>query len=177
MEKNEFRLDREEFVSEKTVTEQTFEHPMEKDFVLPDYCPDIFKVLKCFVKPVITSRGINGSRLTYDGEVKIRVIYSSENSAGINCIEQSVTFSKTAELEGECINPEVTIIPTCEYVNCRVVNQRRIDIRGAVSAAVRVVCEEPMECICSAFGGGIQLKKQLCTLPVKRICAAKKILC
>ena len=39
------------------------EIPIDLDFSLPDYCPDIQRILKCHVCPNITARNISGDRL------------------------------------------------------------------------------------------------------------------
>ena len=173
--KNDFRLNRETFTAGRVYLEETYEHPVEKDFVLPDYYPDIFRVLKCFVNPVVTSRGINANKLSFEGTAVIRVLYISENSSAVNCIEAKVPFSKSVEFQGECLNPSVQITSACEYINCRVVNQRRLDVRGAVTTSVKIVGEETANVVTDAFGEGIQLKKTLCSLPAKRITVAKRV--
>lgn len=175
MENTDFKLNRETFTAAKTLLEGNYEQSVEKDFVLPDYYPDIFRILKCFVMPRIISHSINGDKLTFEAEALIRVLYVSENDNRVNCIEQKAAFSKTADLTGVCRNPSVTVTPKCDYVNCRVVNQRRLDIRGAVTSYVKVVCEESVSVVTDAFGGNIQLKKQLCNYPAKRLTAAKRI--
>ena len=69
----------------------------------------------------------------------------------------------------------VSLNPRCDYVNCRVVNQRRLDIRGAVSIGVKVVGEVSRPVVTDAFGCNIQLKKTPVTYPTKRLTAAKRI--
>lgn len=40
------------------------ERPVDCDFVLPDYLPDIAAVLKCTMKPVVQSKQLSGDRLS-----------------------------------------------------------------------------------------------------------------
>lgn len=175
MENMDFKLNRETFTTTKVLLETAAEQSVEKDFVLPDYYPDIFKVLKCLVTPRIISHSINGGKLSFEAAVTIKVLYLSENDKRINCIEQKVNFSKSADLNGSCQNPAVTVTPKCDYINCRVVNQRRIDVRGAVTTNIKVVGEELESVVTDAFGSGIQLKKELVTYPAKRLTAAKRV--
>ena len=175
MENKEFKVNRETFSTERTVLNASFEQAVERDFVLPDYYPDIFRILKCIVIPKILSHSINGEKISYEMAVLVRVLYQSENDKRVNCIEQKMNYSKTADLTGSCTNPMVTIIPRCDYVNCRVVNQRRLDIRGAVSSMVKVQGEVKQPVIVDAYGCNIQLRKQLCTYPSKRLTASKRV--
>lgn len=171
----EFKVNRECFTASNIALDITTEQAVERDFVLPDYCPDIFRILKCRVIPQVTSHSINGDKLTYELSVTIKVLYQSEGSSKVSCIEQKLDYTKTADLNGECRNPMITITPRVDYINCRVVNQRRLDVRGAVSARVKVVCEKSQEIVTDAFGANIQLKKTPVTYAAKRLVSSKRV--
>lgn len=175
MDTMDFKVNREIFTVGAVVLDTSCEQSVERDFVLPDYCPDIFRVLKCRVIPKIVSQSINGEKLTFELSVFIRVLYQSEGSSKINCLEQKSNYTKTVEINGECSNPVISIIPHTDYVNCRVVNQRRLDVRGAVTSRVKVSGEKKQPVIIDAFGGNIQLKKTLVTYPAKRLVASKRV--
>lgn len=155
-------------VSEK-IYDGVQEQSVELDYILPDYYPDIFKLIKCCIVPSVISSSINGDSLTYELLADIRILYCSEKDNNIQCINQKMTYSKTVQL-GESVNkPVVSIMPKADHINCRVVNQRRIDMRGAVSIKVKVTGETSQEVICDIFGMNAQMKK----FPVEY--AAKKI--
>ena len=59
------------------------EVPVDMDFSLPDYCPDIQKILKCRVIPNISSKSISGDRLNIEGTAKIKTIYLDAESKKI----------------------------------------------------------------------------------------------
>lgn len=157
-----------------TALDTSFEQSVEKDFVLPDYCPDVFRILKCKVCPRVVSQSINGDRLTIDTDAVIRVLYLSENSGRINLLEHKLSFSKTLDL-GNCTGPIVRSDARLDYVNCRVVNQRRVDIRGAYTVRVKVTGECRKNFITDADGCGIQLKKIQTAYPAQRLTASKRI--
>ena len=159
-----------------------YEQAVETDYILPDYYPDIFRVLKCRIMPRIVSHSIIGNdlsgdskKLSYELEAVIKVWYLSENSKVINCIEQKMSFSKSADAMISSSCPEISIIPKTDYVNCRVVNQRRLDIRGAVSTKIRICDEKKQSVVSDACGCNIQLKKSLISFPSGRLVASKKI--
>ena len=146
----------------------------EHDFILPDYCPDIFRVLRCSVIPAVTSSGLSGSRLSFDLSITIRVIYRSENGS-IFCVEHSGQFTRSADVPGDVRSPFVRITPAMQSVGCRVVDKRRLEVRGNVACRVRVEAERICELVSGASGGGIQLRKQPAVFPAKRLTAAKRI--
>lgn len=153
----------------------TEELPLERDIVLPDYYPDVFRILRCTAEPRLASQSISGGRLTFDITVTVRVLYLTEGSRRINCIEQNAEISRTIDVEGECDSPEVMIDLACRGVSCRAKGSRRIDVRGTVCAAVKVSCRREKTVITGGTGCGIQLRRQTVTYPVKRLSAYKRI--
>ncbi|MDE6727005.1 MAG: DUF3794 domain-containing protein [Oscillospiraceae bacterium] len=119
------------------------EQGVELDYVLPDYCPDIFKVLSCALTPRIVSYNVSGDcRLNIDGIVYIKVLYLAENSDNVQCIDGRYTYSKTVDMSrknsaAEPIDPIVTLQMKSDYCSCRAVSSRRIDVRGAVSCRIK----------------------------------------
>lgn len=171
----DFRLDREQAVSAVRVLDTEVTQAVEHDFILPDYCPDIFRVLRCSVTPGITSTGINGSRLSFDLSVVIRVIYRSPDGCGVHCVEHTHEFTRTVDLPPDTVDPSVNVTPTVQQVNCRVVDKRRLDVRGSVLCKVTVDGRRTVEVLKGAFGGGIQLKKVQTVYPSRRLVSAKRI--
>ena len=100
----ELRTDREHAVSSLRVLDTEITQAAEHDFILPDYCPDIFRVLKCSIVPGVTSIGINGSRLTFDLCVTIRVLYRSPEGTGVCCVEHTQEYTRTADLPPDAVS-------------------------------------------------------------------------
>lgn len=171
----DLKLNKEEITASEVIFDGTQEQSVELDYVLPDYYPEIFRILKCMTTSGIVSYSINGDRLTYEMYVCIRVLYCSENSNAVRSVEQKLTYTKNVELGRTAVNPKVCITPQTDYINCRAVNQRRLDIRGAVTIKVKVYDLDKKEIICDASGGGIQLKKLPITYPANKLYTTKRI--
>jgi len=135
------------------------EQGIEFDYVLPDYFPDIFKVLKCSVTPCVISYSVSGNQLFCDGVAYIKVLYLSRDDNRVNCIEQRYTYSKTIDLVKPAENALVRISPKTDYCNCRAVSGRRLDVRGAISCKVKVSCTRETEMITGASGMGVETRR------------------
>ncbi|MCH5323685.1 MAG: DUF3794 domain-containing protein [Eubacterium sp.] len=153
----------------EVIYDGTAEQGVEFDYILPDYYPDIFKILKCSLKPGIVSYNISGDKLICDGIVYISALYLSENSNNLNCVEHRYTFSKTIDLSKEAEGASATIIPKTDYCTVRAISGRRLDVRGAISCKVKVTNSRMTEIISGAKGNGVQVKNT----PVP--CGGKKI--
>lgn len=142
------------------VTEQS----VETDFTLPDYCPDIGKILKCRALPHVTMRTIKKDLVLVDGITRLEVLYIDGRDKHIRCCEHDLPFSIKIPVE-DC--PEGSVVETAakvEYINCRAVSQRKIDIHGAFSLHAAVMARKNVELLASAEGAGIMLKKQQCEI-------------
>lgn len=154
----ELKVIKESVTVNEVVHDSFTELPIECDVLLPDYCPDIMKVLKCCAEPIFTQTTVEGNSLTVEGYALLELYYLSENMK-IRCSEHKAPFSKVLDLKAAPQNPAVSVSAVVDYLNCRAVNQRRADIRGSMTMNVRIVAEKNESAVCDAEGGGIQLRK------------------
>lgn len=144
---------------EETYFDNYIEQGVDCDITLPDYCPDIMRILKCTVHTCISNSKIIGDRATADGNAKIRILYADEKNK-IFCYEQDYPFSKYAELSSAFDNAVLDCNSKTEYVNCRAVSKRRVDVHGVISVHFKVKSCREDTVISDACGDGIQLKKK-----------------
>lgn len=171
----DFKVNCESIPLSESVFSGTQEQSVELEYILPDYFPDIFKLVKCRIIPRISSKNISSDKAVYEITADIRVLYQNEHSNILHCINQKLSYTKTIDFSRPCENAEVTLIPKLDYVNCRAVNQRRLDIRGAVSIKADAVCMRNQEMICDAFGMNVQLKKIPVEYVARKISAEKTV--
>ena len=57
------------------VYDSVVEVPLENDVILPDYCPDIVKVLKCTVNACVSSTQVQGRQMTLEGMCTVHLLY------------------------------------------------------------------------------------------------------
>lgn len=149
------------FISEMLI-DTTVEQPVECDALLPDYCPDIVRILKCMITPTISSRRVTGQRLELEGMAVI-VVYYTSTAEGIHKAEYKVPFARTMELRADCPKHSVSVQARPGYVSCRAVNSRRLDIRGAVTMSTFAVGSHEEQVVCGGEGAGLQLREETVT--------------
>lgn len=171
----DFKVNREIIGTNEVVCDSVQEQSVELDYILPDYYPDIFKLIKCQLNPKIMGCSLNGDKVEYDLVVGIKIIYCGENGKGLHCIDQKMSYSKTVELSRVCDRPIVNLTTKSDYANCRVVNQRRIDLRGAISTKIRAICNQKQEIVSDAYGMNIQLKKVPVTYAANKLYTSKRV--
>lgn len=170
----DFKVNHEIICTADKIFDGVQEQSVELDYILPDYQPEIFKIKECTLTPSVTSYHIDGGKLGFELSVCVKLIYCTEEG-GLRCVDRKLSYSRTAELSRECENPWVIIRPETDYVNCRAVNPRRIDLRGAVSCKIKVYCDEKKKCVSDVFGLGVKLKKQPFDIVAERLNSAKTV--
>ncbi|MCQ2450877.1 MAG: DUF3794 domain-containing protein [Clostridia bacterium] len=130
----------------ETILNEKSEQPVDVDFSLPDYCPDVRRVLKCKAVPRITMKTLSGNTLTVNGSVAITVFYADEEGK-IRSFLYSYPFEKMKDLETDVSNDRITVTAKCEYMNCRAVTSRKLDIHGAVCICITAKRKKSCEII------------------------------
>ena len=140
--------------------ENTSEQSIDGDITLPDYCPDIKRILKCLVSPCLISEQCLGDRITIDANAFVQVIYVDDNN-NVFCYEKVFPFSKTIEFGKQIDNPVAEIKMKTAYANSRAISQRRIDIHASVAISSSVVAKKEVQVVSEAENCGIQLLKNV----------------
>lgn len=123
--------------NQETIFCENAEQPIDIDFTLPDYYCEISKILKCRAVPRIATKGINGNSVFVEGCVAVTVIYCGSDNC-VSSYEYQYPFSKSFDTGINTDGATLTARAKCEYINCRAVTSRKIDIHGAVSINVKL---------------------------------------
>ncbi|MGN0559038.1 MAG: DUF3794 domain-containing protein [Acutalibacteraceae bacterium] len=156
----EYNLLSKQIPTQQTLLDTVAEQPVDIDFTLPDYCPDIEKILKCSLVIKIFNRNISGGQLIVEGSSTVRVLYCDSVKKNIRCSEQSLPFSASFNLKN---TPEQYIIFTdakSEYINCRALSPRRLVIHGAFSLYARVISKGTVAICTPSDDMNLELKKE-----------------
>lgn len=144
--------------SNHTIFSNSLEQAIDVDFTLPDFCPDISKIFKCKAVPRILSKGVNGKTLTLEGSVCITVLYS-DSEGKIYSYEYQYPFQKNTELSDGAEGANIKCSVNLDYIHCRAVSGRKIDIHGAVSIFVKIFKRKSCEILSDFDYQSLELKK------------------
>lgn len=117
------------------------ETPLDIEYNLPDYCPDIQKLLKCRVTPEVSSTMISGDTLTVDGVADVRVLYLDGKGDCVRCAEFTKEFTHSVKLKSAEEKAVASVQASVMHLTCRAVSARRVDIHAAVSLQVLAVVQ------------------------------------
>ena len=94
--------------------------------IVPDYCPDIARIIETAGRVEIHSREVRDGRGTVSGAVRVTVLYSPEGEGGIRTLDFAMPF--TAETDGKAL-PECAAVladTETEFLETRMLNPRKV---------------------------------------------------
>ena len=123
------------------VYSDSVECPVDCEYFLPDYCPDIQKILKCISLPQVTSYSFSEDKLMVQGSINISVLYLDEKGTTIRSCEIIKEFSSVIKVSCAPENSSAVIRAGTGHVICRAISARKFDIHVPVTLFA-TVCEK-----------------------------------
>ncbi len=124
----------------KKVFETSVEQSIDTEFSLPDYYPEISKVIKCLADVNIMSSQCGENSVSVGGQVAMTVVYCDPEGQ-LNSFSHTYPFSKNVDCKGAegCF---AEIVPIINYLNTKAVGPRKIEIHGSAALSVFVMSVE-----------------------------------
>lgn len=114
---------------------------LDDDYNVPDYRPDIVKVLKEKGELRFDEVKAGSGAAWVKGSLIFRVLYRSEPSDGkISCLRGEIPFQEKLNLDGLQGSEKVTVSGEIEDITIGVINSRKMNVRAVV--VLRVQAEE-----------------------------------
>ena len=108
--------------------------------------------------PRITAKSINGKSLTIDGIVIITLLYGDKDG-NFSSYEYQYPFSKNIDFTADLSDENVIAKIKCDYINCRAVTGRKIDIHGAASIYVKVFKRKCSQIISDIDDSNVEVRR------------------
>lgn len=120
--------DNDHFCAALMVTKADTIRELSDDFILPDYLPDVKKVVWVEACPRIGNRFLGSGVLEFEGAVAYKVLYIADDNR-VRCAAFLSDFKNkivSEELNEECVD---VLRPIAAALNCRMQNPRKLNIR------------------------------------------------
>ena len=104
----EYPLNKTTVYAVKSILDTVCEQPVDAEVTLPDYCPDIERILRCSLTEWIDSESVSGGELSAQGSARISVLYIDADKHHIRSFEHQTPWSAAIEISAE-ITPATDI--------------------------------------------------------------------
>jgi len=142
------------------VFEGTAEHPIDCEIILPDYCPDVARILKSEACVSVDSKVIETNRMTVNGNLCIRIIYIPENSNSIRCVTHNSPFNHDFNARELSPNMFSKVKAKVEFMNCRPVGPRKVQVKASVSITAKIWKGKEESFISDCDNDNVELQKK-----------------
>lgn len=115
-----------------------------QETIVPDYCPDIARIIDTSGKVFLHSRELREGKILITGMVKVTVLYTPENDGGIRSLEFAISFTT----EGEGAGDHMIVRTEIESIETRMTNPRKVFTRCLLSTHVSC-CKKTERQYCS----------------------------
>ena len=145
-------------------------HEESMETAVPEYCPDVARIVDTTGYILIREKSMNANKASVYGNVKVTMLYTSEEVSGLRSMSVSVPF--TCVLEGRSLE-ECTTFCTSERVllaEARVTTSRKLYIK--VLPEITVTGYRPIKRrLCTGIQEEPTLRKQRQTLEIHTLTA------
>ena len=154
----ELNLHKQAVASCELMLDSAAEQSIECDMLLPDYCPDIVRVLCCRVDTSAVDCRISKGVFVVEGTAAIEVCYMAD-VGGVRRCSCKIPFIRSFDIKRQPQKPIWSVNVRQGHINCRAASKRRLDVRGAIVITAKVYDMAGQQTIAHAEGMGVQLCK------------------
>lgn len=110
----------------ETGGEATLTQEETAETIVPDYCPDIARIIKTDGKVFLHSRELRDGKAELSGTVRVTVLYTPDGEGGVRTLEFAMPF--TVESDGRSLPncQHLTAETEAEFLEARMLNPRKI---------------------------------------------------
>ena len=167
----EITMEKQRITLESKASEEVLEQAVDNEIMLPEFCGNMARILKCRAKAKIISKRIVNSVLNIDGNVFLTVFYIDEEGC-LKTFDQTLTFYREMNLDRDKeFYPSVKC--KIEHMGCRMVSARKIELHGCLSLTVSLFEMQTEECVKSVAENDVQLCSEQKDITVTVGCTEK----
>lgn len=160
----ECKTTNEQLILCESLPETSAEISFDAEPSLPDYCPDIGKLLRCRAVPVLRTCEPQTGKVRLEGIIRLFCLYADGRDKALRCFEHQIPFASEVPVPRLEDNAAVFADVRTSYVNCRALSQRKLDIHGALAVRLRAEMCVPTDIMTSAEGAGVRVRREPVTV-------------
>ena len=157
----------EEITAFETVETQASTHEETLETAIPEYCPDINRIVETAGQLCIREKLLSDDHYVVSGVVKVTVLYTSEEVAGLKSLQMSVPFSCRMEERGIKACKMICVTGRLLMLEAKAVTSRRLYLR--VLPEISGIGFRPVQrklCCGTEEESSIRMRQEKMTLPL-----------
>lgn len=156
----EYHLTKKSITGTRRLLDTCSEQAVDIDLTLPDYCPDIERILSCTLEPKVYRNNISSDRLNIEGGSCVRILYLDGDRGCLRAYEYTQPYSESLPLKDSPDECAVSVETKPAYINCRALSPRKLSLHGAFSLCAKVIIPCDLHYYAYEDGGDLQVKSE-----------------
>ena len=145
----------------KVICEKKEMISIQGDMIVPDSKPDILNTITTSGNACIYKKEIMEGKIRIDGNILIYIMYLADgNTDNIRGLSTGLDFSETINIPELEMGMNVDITPTIKFIECKVLNGRKIGIKVTLEMSMKVYSKESVEIVTALNDENIQVLSQ-----------------
>lgn len=137
-----------ELLIPKRIISPKVDKDLESDSILPEYCPDIARIIKVDCTPFAENCSISDGQATVTGKAVYDLLYETDYKNRLRCCTFTQDFGISAPIpKNDVNNPSAVCKVMCEKISCKLLSPRRVVIRSSLCADFDIECESACKAI------------------------------
>ena len=131
------------------------------DMIVPDSKPDILNTINTSGNACIYKKEVMDGKIRLDGNILTYIMYLADgNEDNIRGLSTGLDFSETINIPELEMGMKVEVVPTVKFIECKVINGRKIGIKVTLEISMKVHAKEDVEIITEINDENIQVLRK-----------------
>ncbi len=117
------------FDAYEAAAELTLTQEETAETIVPDYCPDIARIIDTEGTVFLHSRDLHDGKAEIAGTVRITVLYTPDGESGIRTLEFAIPFSSESDSKSLADCSAMSVDAETEFLETRILNPRKVFTR------------------------------------------------
>ncbi len=131
------------------------------DMIVPDSKPDILNTITTSGNACIYKKEVMEGKIRLDGNILTYIMYLADgNTDNIRGLNTGLDFSENINIPELEEGMNVDVVPTIKFIECKVLNGRKIGIKVTLEVSMKVYSKEAIEIVTGLNDENIQVLSQ-----------------
>lgn len=131
------------------------------DMIVPDSKPDILNTITTSGNACIYKKEVMDGKIRLDGNILTYIMYLADGSTdNIRGLNTGLDFSETINIPELQTGMNVDVAPKIKFIECKVLNGRKIGIKVTLEVSMKVYSKESVEIVTELNDENIQVLSQ-----------------
>ena len=157
----EINITKETLNINKVICEKREMINIQGDMIVPDSKPDILNTINTSGNVCIYKKEIMEGKIRLDGNILTYIMYLADGETdNIRGLNTGLDFSETINIPELELGMNAEVMPTIKFIECKVINGRKIGIKVTLELVMKVYSKEAVEIVTDLNDDNIQVLSQ-----------------